>query len=97
MSHFHRLWNVRESFRAIFQRGQVRNESGELTQHAGRVLSSLRKFCRVDKSCVQFAKDGSVDTHLTMVVEGRRECWLEIVRVLEVTDEELLKIKEHDD
>lgn len=90
------MWNVREAFRAIFQRGESRVD-GELDPKVGIVLRRLGKFCRADKSCVQFGKDGRVDPLLSAVVEGRREAFLEIVRVLKVTDTELMKLMDDKD
>ena len=93
MNVFHRYLNLREAYRAVFQRGQWRNDNGDPTASAQRVLRELREFCRADSSCVQFAKDGRVDTHLTAVIEGRREVWLKITQTLNLSDEDLQKLK----
>ena len=83
---FERFWNQRNHYRAVFH-----SESGQ------RVLADLREFCRADTSCVVVAKDGKIDTHATVLAEGRRECWLRITETLNLTDEQLLKLKEVSD
>jgi len=83
---FERFWNRRNHYRAVF-----RSESGT------RVLADLREFCRADTSCVVVAKDGKIDTHATVLAEGRREVFLRIIETLNLTDEQLLKLREHDD
>lgn len=80
---FERFWNRRNHYRTAFH-----SESGL------RVLADLREFCRADTSCVVVAKDGKIDTHATVLAEGRREVWLRITETLNLTDEQLLKLKE---
>lgn len=86
MNLFTRLWNRRNHYRAVF-----RSDSGT------RVLADLREFCRADASCVVVGKDGKIDTHATVLAEGRREVWLRITETLNLTNEQLLKLKEIDD
>lgn len=93
MSVFHEFFARREAFRATFWRGLWKRADGQPTEHTRLVLADLRRFCRAESSCVQVAKDGHVDTHLTCVLEGRREVWLRLVALLELTDEQLLKTK----
>jgi hypothetical protein len=83
MDLFKRFWNRRNNYRTVF-----RSDAG--TQ----VLADLREFCRADASCVVVSKDGKIDTHATVLAEGRREVWLRITETLNLTDEQLLKIKE---
>jgi hypothetical protein len=83
---FWRLWNRRRDYRAVFD-----------TDEGQRVLADLRGFCRVDSTCVIVGKDGKIDTHATMVAEGRREVFLRIVEILRLTDEQLHKLKEMND
>lgn len=83
---FTRFWNRRNNYRAVFH-----SEAGL------RVLADLREFCRADASCVVVAKDGKIDTHATVLAEGRREVWLRITETLNLTDEQLLKLKEIND
>ena len=80
---FERFWNRRNNYRAAFH-----SEAGM------KVLADLREFCRADTSCVVVAKDGKIDTHATVLAEGRREVWLRITETLNLTDEQLLKLKE---
>lgn len=83
---FERFWNRRNNYRAAFN-----SEAGM------KVLADLREFCRADASCVVVSKDGKIDTHATVLAEGRREVWLRITETLNLTDEQLLKLKEiHD-
>jgi hypothetical protein len=87
-----RLWNLRESCRALF--------GGRATpKQAKPILDELREFCRADVSCVVIGRDGRVDTHATAVAEGRREVYLKITQILNLTDEQINKLKgnDHDD
>lgn len=77
------FWNKRKAYRAVFGGADGR-----------RVLADLREFCRADSSCVVVGKDGKIDTHATVLAEGRREVWLRITETLNLTDEQLLKLKE---
>jgi hypothetical protein len=83
MDLFKRFWNRRNNYRTVF-----RSDAGTM------VLADLREFCRADASCVVVSKDGKIDTHATVLAEGRREVWLRITETLNLTDEQLLKIKE---
>lgn len=83
---YERFWNRRKAYRDVFG-----NEVGT------RVLADLRGFCCADSSCVVVGKDGKIDTHATVLAEGRREVWLRIVETLNLTDETLLKLKEIED
>jgi hypothetical protein len=81
---FTRFWNRRNAYRTAF------GEKAGMT-----VLADLREFCRADSSCVVVGKDGKIDTHATVLAEGRREVWLRITETLQLTDEQLLKLKEN--
>ena len=83
MAMFEIFWNKRKAYRATFgsREGQA-------------VLADLREFCRADTSCVVVGKDGKIDTHATVLAEGRREVWLRMIETLNLTDEQLLKLKE---
>lgn len=83
---FVRMWNRRKAYHDAFG-----GEAGT------RVLADLREFCRADSSCVIVGKDGRIDTHATVLAEGRREVWLRIVETLNLSDETLLKLKELED
>jgi len=85
MSLFEKFWNKRKAYRAAFG-----NRDGQV------VLADLREFCRADSSCVVVGKDGKIDTHATVLAEGRREVWLRITETLNLSDDQLLKLKEID-
>lgn len=80
---FERFWNRRNFYREAL--------SGEAGM---RVLADLREFCRADSSCVIIGKDGKIDTNATMLAEGRREVFLRITETLNLTDEQLYRLKE---
>ncbi len=84
MSQYLRFLNLRAAFRALTA-GDV--GSGRLA------LDDLMEFCRADRSCVVFGKDGRVDTHATAVAEGRREVFLRIQQMLNLTDAQLNKLR----
>lgn len=86
-----KFWNLRESARAVFQRGKA------TPKQARPILDELREFCRADVSCVVVAKDGRIDTHATAVAEGRREVWLKITQILALSDEQINRLKEQPD
>jgi hypothetical protein len=86
-----RWWNLREAYRAVFERGQPQ------PVHISRLLDDLREFCRADQTCIVVAKDGRIDTHATAVAEGRREVFLRIQATLALTDSQLNHMKELDD
>lgn len=88
MSLFTKWWNKRKRFRDVFWHGSRKDED------VGAVLAELRQFCRADVSCVYIGKDGHVDTHMTTLLEGRREVFLRIVELLNLSDDQLLKMKE---
>ena len=71
-------------------------ERGKDDANVATLLNELRDFCRADSSCVVVAKDGHIDTHATAVAEGRREVWLKIVTILNLSDEQLNRIKEQE-
>lgn len=85
-----KYWNLRAAFRALFAR-KPDTKAGFLA------LEDLAEFCRADRSCVQFGKDGRVDTHATAVAEGRREVYLRILQTLNLTDTQLLKLRTDDE
>lgn len=84
MSVYLRFHNLRAAYRAL--------TCGD--PKAGRLaLEDLASFCRADQSCVVVGKDGRVDTHATAVAEGRREVFLKIQQMLNLTDEQLLRLR----
>lgn len=87
-----KYFNLRQRFRALFWSG----DRGKDDVNASSMLNELRDFCRADSSCIVVAKDGHIDTHATAVAEGRREVWLKIVTILNLSDEQLNRIKEQE-
>lgn len=92
MSMFLKYFNLRQRFRSLFWAG----DRGKGDGNVAAVLADLREFCRAESSCVVIGKDGRVDTHATAVAEGRRETYLRIVAMLQLTDEQLNKLKEQE-
>ena len=86
-SEYLRWWNLREAYRAVFQRKPTR-------LHIDTLLADLAEFCRANSSCVVVGKDGHIDTHATTLCEGRREVYLRIQATLAVSDEQLLQMKD---
>lgn len=67
--------------------------SGKVPTRAGAILmAELRAFCRADVTCVVVGKDGHIDTHATMVAEGRREVWTRLHELLELDDQAIREI-----
>lgn len=97
MSLYERFRNLRDSFRACFEGGAWRTETGALTIDAHRVLVELRTFCRSSETTVVIAKDGHIDTHATLLAEGRRETLLRIQHYIGLTDADLLKLVDPDE
>lgn len=97
LSLFTRWWNRREAFRATMQRDEWLDVNDSLTPQASRVLVELREFCRANETCVVVGKDGHIDTHATILAEGRREVWLRIQSLLNLSDEALFKLRNPDE
>ena len=62
------------------------------TREGAILLAELRAFCRADVTCVVVGKDGHIDTHATMVAEGRREVWTRLHELLELDDQAIHEI-----
>lgn len=97
MSVFLRAWRLRDAFKRILNGEPHRDEEGKLAPDTRRFLHSMREFCHADVSCIVVGKDGHIDTHATAVAEGHREVFLELVRVMKITDEELFNLKDPDE
>jgi len=97
MTPFRKVWNVREAFRAAFQRGLWRHPNGVPNDNTREVFEALRRFCNADASCVKFDKDNRIDPLATVKAEGRREVFLEICRVLQMGDKEILALQQRED
>lgn len=67
--------------------------SGTIPTRDGAILlAELRTFCRADVTCVVVGKDGHIDTHATMVAEGRREVWTRLRELLDLDDQAIREI-----
>lgn len=97
MSQFLKYHNLRNAFRRAFNLGEWKAEDGKLSPHATAVLMDLREFCRANTTCVVVAKDGRIDTHATVLAEGRREVLLRIQHYLNLDDDALMKLKGPED
>lgn len=80
------LLGLRNSYRRTFS-----GRDGEA------VLADLAKFCKVSSSSVATSRvTGTIDTHATMLAEGRREAFFHIAKVLRLTDEQINQIMERE-
>lgn len=80
------LLGLRNTYRRVFS-----GREGEA------VLSDLARFCKVNRSSVAVSRvTGSIDTHATMVAEGRREVFNHIAKVLRLTDEQINNMMERE-
>jgi hypothetical protein len=87
-SQFHIWLNKRRIFRWVFLR---ENRDPRVVKS---MLDDLREFCRADSSCSTFDRNGTYDTHASAILEGRREVWLRITSILNLSDEALNRMKE---
>lgn len=87
---FYRMTGRRNAYRACFY-----DRDGKLTTAGHLVLDDLARFCRVNQSTVVVSPVSRViDTHATMVAEGRREVFNRLHYYLNLTEDQLLQIKE---
>jgi hypothetical protein len=57
------------------------------------VLTYMADFCRAGETCVAIEKRGApIDIHRTLVLEGRREVFLEIQRFLSLSPEQIFMV-----
>lgn len=67
------------------------DEEGNLTPAARAVMTDLAHFCRVYRStAIVSPVSRSVDTHASMLAEGRREVWNRVFSILRITDDQIL-------
>ncbi len=72
------------------------DDSGNLTPAARAVMTDLAHFCRVYRSTVVVSPvSRSVDTHASMLAEGRREVFNRLFSILRITDEQILSEQDH--
>lgn len=90
---FHLFWNRRANYRGCFT-----DPRGKLTPAGEAVLNDLARFCRANRSIVTISPvQRVVDTHATMLAEGRREVYNRIVQILGMTDEQITSLKDEVD
>ena len=90
---FYRMTGRRNAYRACFC-----DRDGKLTKAGRLVLEDLQRFCRTNQSTVVVSPVSRViDTHATMVAEGRREVFNRLHYYLNLTDEALHSIKDRSD
>jgi len=74
------------AYRAVF------GVQGNRTQEQERVIADLMDFAKLLKSSVAISKvSGSVDTHATMLAEGRREVAHRIINYTTLDDAQILE------
>ncbi|MFP3799447.1 hypothetical protein [Paraburkholderia sp. SIMBA_027] len=67
------------------------DDDGNLTPAARAVMTDLAHFCRVYRStAIVSPVSRSVDTHASMLAEGRREVWNRVFSILRITDDQIL-------
>lgn len=90
---FHLFWNRRANYRTCFT-----DERGKLTAAGEAVLRDLATFCRAEKTTlITSPVSRTVDTHATMLAEGRREVYLRIMHILRMSDEQITSLKDEVD
>lgn len=76
----------RKAYKACFL-----DDDGNLTPEARLVMADLAHFCRVYRSTVVVSPvTRSVDTHASMLAEGRREVFNRMFSILRITDDQIL-------
>jgi hypothetical protein len=78
----------RDSYRLTFGMAENRTAAQE------HVVGDLARFCRADRSCFE------TDPRAHALAEGRREVWLRINQMLQLSDEQitnLAEVRDNDD
>lgn len=75
---------LRRSYRLLFW-----GDDGEIKKEYTYALNDLRRFCYADKSCLFVNKHNEVDPLKTAALEGRREVWMYLSQILNLTDDQL--------
>lgn len=84
--HHRRELLLHRAYREVF------GEKGKRTQAQERVVADLMDFAKLLKSSVAISKvSGSVDTHATMLAEGRREVAHRIINYTTLDDAQILE------
>lgn len=86
MRRFQRILGLRNAYRRVFS-----------SRDGDAVLADLAEFCKVGSTSVATSRvTGAIDTHATMVVEGRKEVFQRITKVLRMTDDQINEILERE-
>jgi hypothetical protein len=83
-----RWWNLREAYRAVFRRND------RAPRWTRPVLADLKDFCAPDSVPLRVGKDGHTDMYQTGIVAGRLEVWHRVQQVLNLSDDDLNRMKE---
>lgn len=87
-----RLRARRDAYRRLFLDGD-----GRLRPDAVAVFADLKRFCRVDRSTLVVSPiTRVVDTHATMLAEGRREVWMRLQAHLKLDDRQIADLNDGD-
>lgn len=86
-----RLFSHRRDLLLLRAYRSVFGEQGRRTPEQERVIADLMDFTKLLKSSVAISKvSGSVDTHATMLAEGRREVAHRIINYTTLDDTQIL-------
>lgn len=86
-----RLFSHRRDLLLLRAYRSVFGEQGRRTPEQERVIADLMDFTKLLKSSVAISKvSGSVDTHATMLAEGRREVAHRIINYTTLDDAQIL-------
>ena len=69
---------VKNAYKALFF------VNGQITEQGAIVLDDLIKFTRLNGLSACLDKDGRIDTHATILAEGRREVGLRLIKFLDM-------------
>lgn len=87
-----RLFSHRRDLLLLRAYRSVFGVQGNRTQEQERVIADLMDFAKLLKSSVAISKvSGSVDTHATMLAEGRREVAHRIINYTTLDDTQILE------
>jgi hypothetical protein len=70
-------------------------DKGEPLNGARQVLADLKRFCHVDRPTIKIAHGtGMIDPIASAVAEGRREVWLRIQAMLNLSETQVQLLQE---
>jgi len=86
------LFRRRSIYRAVFM-----DEDGEITEDGAAVLGDLGRYARAYASTTAVSPVmRTVDTHATMLAEGRREVFNRIVKSINLTESQIYALMERE-